>query len=230
MPVGSIVLAAAAVLIYLGVGHRVLDRMRLNDRVALGFLLAILLGGFIDLPLFVRPVEVRLNVGGGIMPIVLAVYLVGTADTAEEKRRAVAAAVLVGAAAFALGKLLPAAPEQRPIMEPFYAYALVAGVVGYLSGRSRRASFVAGTMGVVLAEAGHLVELAVRGVSGRAWIGGAGAFDSVVVAGFLAVLLAEVVGEAREKVASGRAGRGGPPGGGEAGAGGEPGAGGGGRP
>jgi len=94
------------------------------------------------------------------------------------------------------------------LIEPTYFFALIAGVVGYLSGRSRRSAFIGGTMGVVVADMAHYVELNVRGIRGTTALGGAGVFDAVVIAGLLAVFLAEIVGETREYMARGPLGGG----------------------
>ena len=44
MPFGITLLVVASILALFGVGHQVLDRMRLNDKTALLFMAAILLG------------------------------------------------------------------------------------------------------------------------------------------------------------------------------------------
>lgn len=201
MPTGVIVLLVVAILVYFGLLHRVLDRMRLDDRTALFIVFLMVLGSFFNLTLLRRP-PLTVNIGGAIIPIGIAVYLVSTADTSREKIRGTLAAVISGAVIYLSMKLLNP-EEQTMIIDPSYFFALIAGVVGYLSGRSRRSAFIAGTMGVVLADVAHYVEISVRGIPGRTWIGGAGAFDAVVIAGVLAVGLAEVVGETREYMARG---------------------------
>lgn len=201
MPTGVIVLLVVAILVYFGVLHRVLDRMRLDDRTALFILFLMVLGSFFNLTILRSP-ELIVNIGGAIVPIGIAVYLVATADTGREKVRGTVAAFISGAAIVLAMKLLNP-EEQTMIIDPSYFFALIAGVVGYLSGRSRRSAFIAGTMGVVLADIAHYVEISIRGIPGRTWIGGAGAFDAVVIAGILAVGLAEVVGETREYMARG---------------------------
>lgn len=201
MPVGVVILLVVAVLVYFGLLHRVLDRMRLDDRTALFVVFLMILGSFFNLTILRRP-QLVINVGGALVPLGIAVYLVSTADTTREKVRGTAAAFISGAAVYLAMKLLNP-EEQTMVIDPSYFFALIGGVVGYLSGRSRRSSFIAGTMGVVLADVAHYVEISVRRIPGRTWIGGAGAFDAVVIAGILAVGLAEVVGETREYVARG---------------------------
>jgi uncharacterized membrane protein len=62
--VGLILLLVVSVLIFLGLAHRVLDRMRLNDRQALVAVLSILIGGFIDIPVFRGLWTVSVNLVG----------------------------------------------------------------------------------------------------------------------------------------------------------------------
>jgi len=204
IPLGMIALLAAAILIYFGLAHRVLDRMRLSDRTALGFIIALIVGGFLNVTLVRTPAELVVNLGGGVVPIVLAVYLLSTADEAAERTRGIIAAIVATAAIYGAAKLLPAEPG-RMFIDTLYVTGIVGGVVGYLAGRSRRAAFVAGTLGVVLADIVQYVELLTRRIPGRTWVGGAGAFDAVVIAGIIAVVLAEVFGEARERLQGGTA-------------------------
>lgn len=201
MPFGVIALLAVAVLVYFGVLHRVLDRMRLDDRTALLIIFLMIVGSFFNLTILRQPPLV-LNIGGALIPIGIAVYLITTADTRREQLRGSAAALLAGAAIYLSIKFLNP-EEQTMVIDPAYFFAIVAGVIGYLAGRSRRSAFVAGTMGVVLADIAHYVEISARNVPARTWIGGAGAFDAVVIAGLLAVALAEIVGETREFMARG---------------------------
>jgi len=201
MPVGVIVLLIVAILVYFGLLHRVLDRMRLDDRTALFVIFLIVLGSFFNLTILRQP-PLIVNLGGAVVPIGIAIYLILTADTRREKVRGTLAAFISGAAIYLAMKLLNP-EEQTMIIEPSYFFAAIAAVVGYLSGRSRRSSFIAGSMGIVLADVAHYVEISVRGIRGRTWIGGAGAFDAVVIAGVLAVALAEIVGETREYMARG---------------------------
>ncbi len=209
MPFGVSVLLILAVLVYFGVLHRVLDRMRLDDRTALLILFLMIVGSFFNLTILRRPV-LAVNVGGAIIPLGVVIYLIVTADTARERVRGTMAAVISGAVIYGAMKLLNP-EEQTMIIEPTYFFAVVAAVVGYLSGRSRRSSFIGGTAGIILADVGHYVEITVRGIRGQTWIGGAGIFDAVVIAGVLAVVLAELVGETREFMARGslESGRGG---------------------
>jgi hypothetical protein len=201
MTIGMIVLLAAAILIYLGAAQRVLDRLRLTDRAALLFVGALLVGGFLpDIPL---SDNVSINIGGGIVPIGLAVYLIVRAGTAKEKIRAIVATLVTAAVVYAAMKIMPLEPTYNFFLDPIYLFAIIAGVVGYLAGRSRRSAFIAGSMGLLLTDIFSRIEIMIRGGSGRMVIGGAGVFDSIVIGGILALLLAEIIGETRERVQGG---------------------------
>ncbi len=197
-PFGLIALVTISILIYFGVAHRVLDRLRLSDKAALAVIAAIIIGSFIDIPLSTR---VSINVGG-MIAVGLAIYVLLGAGTSGEKIRAVIAAVITGLVLFLAARFLGAEPEQI-FIDPIYIYPLVAGIVGYLAGRSRRGAFFAAVIGVLSLDIGQYFYLVRTGVRGFVNLGGAGAFDSLILAGILAVLLAEVVGESLERVQGG---------------------------
>lgn len=203
LPVGSILLIIVAVLIYFGLAHRVLDRMRMTDRAALGFIIAMVVGSWWNITLTRAPVELMVNVGGGLLPLILAIYLIVTADSAAERSRGVLGSLVAAAAVYGAAKIIPPEPTAGMLLDPIYTFSIIAGLVAYLIGRSRRAAFIAGISALVLNDIAHYVELVTRGIPGRTWIGGAGAFDSTVIAGLLAVGLAELIGETRERLQGG---------------------------
>ncbi len=155
MPIGLTLLVVASILVLFGVGHQVLDRMRLNDKTALLFMTGIFVGGLLpDINLGNR---FSINVGGAILPLILAVFLFVKAGTTKERIRAVLASLVAGVAIYLAGRLLPHDPETM-WFDPNYAYGIIAGITAYLFGRSRRASFIAGIMGVLLADLAQGIE------------------------------------------------------------------------
>lgn len=202
MPVGMIVLLVVGVLVYFGIAQRILDRMRLTDKQALLFIAAIVVGSFIDIPLMSSPVEVSINVGGALLPVLLSLWLIAKADETAERVRAIVAAVLVAAAVWLGSRYLPYEPENM-FLDPKLLYGLSAGLIAYLAGRSRRSAFIGGVLGIVLSDIVHMITLINAGIPGRTDIGGAGAFDVVIIAGIVAVMIAELVGETREKLQGG---------------------------
>ena len=201
MTLGLILLVIAGVLVLFGVGQRVLDKLRLTDRQALLFIALIIAGGFVpDIP--VTP-QFSFNIGGALIPLGLCVYLWIKADTAAERIRSIAAALVTGAAVYALGRFMPDEPETI-VIDPGYMHGLAAGVIGYLFGRSRRGAFIAGVVGVMLASVASAVQVWSMGISQRLVLGGAGAFDVIVMSGLIAVLLCELIGEISERIKRGR--------------------------
>lgn len=197
MPIGLILLFALAALIFFGLAQRVLDRMRLTDTQAILILGLMVAGSFINVPLFGAS---QVNVGGALVPLGLVIYLLSRAGTTRERWRAIIAAIVTGVAVTLVTSLFGAAPHggSRMIIDPLWLSGITAGIIGYLSGRSRRASFVAGIGGLLLADTYNLF----RSPS-PTLVGGAGIFDQIVLAGVIAVGLAELVGETRERMQGG---------------------------
>lgn len=204
MPIGYILLIVVALLIVFGVAQRVLDRLRLTDRQALLFVAAIFIGGLIP---DIRLGRVTVNIGGALVPLALCVYLFVKADTAKERWRSILAAVLSAAAVYGVGRLWPSEPSTMPF-EVNYLYGLVAGFIAYVFGRSRRGAFIGGVVGVLLADAFQGIMNSYNGLTATPInFGGGGALDVVVLSGLIAVLLAEIIGEIRERMQGGSAKR-----------------------
>ena len=201
MTTGLILLIAAAALVLFGAGQRVLDRLRLTDRQALLIIALMIGGGFIpDIPVTRR---FSINIGGALIPLVLCVYLWIKADTTLERIRSLAAAAGTAVAVYLLGRFMPHEPDSI-IIDPGYMHGIAAGIIGYLFGRSRRGSFIASVLGVTLANAASAVTVWMQGIDQRLVLGGAGAFDVIVISGLLAVLLSELIGETFERIKRGR--------------------------
>ena len=201
MTFGLILLVIAGILVLFGVGQRVLDRLHLTDRQALLFIGLIIAGGFVPdvriTPLF------SFNIGGALIPLALCIYLWIKADTTSERVRSVIAALLTGAAVYLLGRLMPDEPETI-VIDPGYMHGLAAGVIGYTFGKSRRGAFIAGIVGVMLSSVFTAVQVWNRGINQRLVLGGAGAFDVIVISGLIAVLLSELIGEIAERIKRGQ--------------------------
>lgn len=202
LPAGSIILLIVAILVFFGVLHRVLDRMRLSDRTALVILIAMAAGTFLEFDVARGPIPVRVNVGGFLIPLAVSIWLIATAQDNAEKVRGVLSALFTGGVVWLLGKIMN--PEEQFMrISPMLIFGIVAGVISALSGRSRRAAFVGGVGGIILADVFHWIDLVVTRVPGSVMFGGGGTFDATVIAGILAVGLVELVGEAREHLVKG---------------------------
>ena len=200
MSVGMIVLTAMAVLIFFGVLQRVLDRMYLTDRQALAVVAAMFIGTLIP-NIDLGPVA--FNIGGALIPLAICAFLFIKADTDLERWRTVLGSLLTAAAVFALSLVLPSEAEQL-VVDPMWLYALCAGILAWILGRSRRGAFICGVLGVLLADTATAIVNWSRGISQQLVLGGAGVADAVVVSGVLAVLLCELIGEIAERLTRGR--------------------------
>lgn len=201
MTIGMILLIVTGLLLVFGVGQRVLDRLRLTDRQALAFIALIIAGGF--LPDIALTPRFSFNIGGALIPLGLCVWLWIKAGTAVERARCLAASAITGIVVALLGRYMPADPQALPI-EPGYAYGIAAGLIAWLLGRSRRGAFIAGTLGVMLANVGSWFYANRMGADQSLSLGGAGSYDVIVIAGLLAVLMSELTGELVERIRRGR--------------------------
>ncbi len=197
MSAGLILLAGVSALVLFGAAQRVLDRMHLTDRAALLIAALIFLGGLMP---DIRVGQVSVNLGGAVVPLGVCVWLLVKTDTRQEVGRSLLGSALTALAVYALGRVLPAEPEQIAV-DPNYLYGLAGGIIAYLLGRSRRAAFICGVLGVSLADTAVAVINWRSGVEATLRLGAAGAMDTVVISGLLAVLLSELVGELLERAA-----------------------------
>ena len=200
MPLGMITLLVILALVYFGTAQRILDRMRLTDKQAIILLLAIGIGSFVDIPIMSSPSELTINIGGALIPIVLCIWLIIKADTIRERLRAIISGLIVGTLVFVASRYMPNEPETM-FIDPKILYGVTAGLIAYAAGRSRRSAFIGGVLGIVLSDLLHLGMLLTSGIVGTTAIGGAGAFDVIMIAGLVAVMTAECIGEVRERIA-----------------------------
>jgi uncharacterized membrane protein len=209
-PLGSTLLIVVSLLIFFGLAQRALDRMRLTDRQALLVIAAIILGGFVNIPLSFLPFSTSINVGGAIVPIFLAVYLLSKAGTKKEWARALLGAVITSGVVYLIGSVINTGSTMEPagrfaLVDAIYLYPLIGGLVAYIFGRSRRAAFISATLGILLVDIYHYFWLIKNKAPAHyaVMIGGGGAFDAIILAGIVAILLAEIIGETIERLAGG---------------------------
>lgn len=194
MPIGTIALLVLLGLMFFGLFQTTLDRLKLSDTQAITAIVLIILGSFINIPIS-RNLSINL---GGIIPVVLAIYVLSRADRSIELARGLLATLLTTGGIYLLSRFLTRTPE--PGTDSLYLNGLLAGTIAYAVGRSRRTAFSAGILSVFILDIIHLVSRSLRGQPVSGTIAGAGAFDSLVIAGIVGLLLAEIVGETMERV------------------------------
>lgn len=202
MSIGVILLIIIGVVIYFETAQRVLDRLYLTDSMALFVIALMIVGSFIEITVSRTPL-ITLNLGGAVIPVLLALYVLIRAGSAREWIRTIIATVLTGGAIYAISIVFRDFGHGRDIIDPMYLFAISGGVIAYILGRSRRGSFIAGTLGFLSYNLINAWQVLSGRVISQVRIGGAGAFDSIVISGFFALLLAELVGESRERLQGG---------------------------
>lgn len=203
MPAGMTILVVAAALIYFGVAQRMLDKMRLTDTQALLAIALMVAGSFITIPILSGRTSIGINLGGTLVPLGIVIYLLVTADSSYERVRALIASVVTAAIIFGIAQYTDFDPSSGSFIDPLWLFSIVAGIVSYLAGRSRRAAFIAGVLGILLTDIVHAFRAWLVNLNTSTVLGGAGVFDSMILAGIIAVVLAEVVGETRERLSGG---------------------------
>ena len=146
-----------------------------------------------------------MNLGGMGIPLAICVYLILKAPTKKEKWRGPLTAVAVAALVWSLDRLLPINPGSLGYeLDPLYLPAAAAGLIAYLLGRSRRAAFIGGVGSILFMDLSSWAENIGRGFRDiPVVLGGGGIFDAALIAGAIGALLAEVVGEVRERLHGG---------------------------
>lgn len=202
MSAGTMLLLIAAILVFCGLLQRVLDRMHLTDRQALLIIGAMLIGTWLP---NLRWGSFGISIGGAIIPLGVCVYLFVRADTSLERWRTALGTVLTGGAVYALSALLPGEAEAM-LFDPMWLYGVCGGVIAWVIGRSRRAAFVCGVAGVLLADLVNAIVILMQGYRTQLILGGGGIADASVISGVIAVMMCELVGETIERFVRARMG------------------------
>jgi uncharacterized membrane protein len=203
-------LAAVVLLVELRILGYVYERMGVDQRSILALLVLSLLGSYVNIPVARLPAErivsdvvvsvwgvphvvpavrdwpgtiVAVNLGGAVIPTLLAIFLM---VRNRVYLRSLVAVAVVAAAVHAVARPVPGVGITTPTLVP----PLVAAGVALLSREhTPPIAFIAGTLGTLIgADLMNLGRVAGLGAP-VASIGGAGTFDGIFLSGILAVLL-----------------------------------------
>ncbi len=195
MSVSLSIVSVLILLVMFGVGQRILDSLRLSDKEALVILVLICVG------LLIPPIWIGeyfcFSIGGFLLPFALSVYLLISCGWSRDLVRAVVGTIVVAGLIYGLEWIMPADPEDV-IIDNMFVYGVVAGVVAYVLGRSRRNAFVSCLFGLTLAQVVQwIVNFALKTPS-ILGLGVGGAFGAYVVSIVIAVAVSEFLGRCFE--------------------------------
>ena len=194
MSVSLWIVLVIIVLIMFGVGQRILDDLRLSDKSALIILVAIAIG------LVIPPIWIGENfcfsIGGFLIPLALSIYLLISCGK-RDLIRAIIGTVLVAGIIYGLEWILPADPEEV-VIDNMYIYGIVAGVVAYLLGRSRRNAFVSCLFGITLVQLFQWIINLCMDRQTVLGLGVGGVFSTYIVAIIISVAVSEFIGRCVE--------------------------------
>ena len=195
MSVSLAIISVIILLIMFGAGQRILDGLRLSDKEALVILILICVG------LVIPPIWIGeyfcFSIGGFLIPFALSIYLLISCGLSRDLLRAVVGTALVAGLIYLLEWVLPADPENV-IVDNMFVYGIVAGVVAYILGRSRRNAFVSCLFGISLAQIIQWLVNFGLDTPTILGLGIGGAFGTYVVAIVVSVAVAEFLGRCFE--------------------------------
>lgn len=187
------ILLGIVILLMFGAGQRILDQLRLNDKQAIIVLLAIAIG------IAIPPINIgqyfSVSIGGFIIPYCLCIYLLISCGWSRDLLRAAIGTILVAGIIYGLEWILPSKSENQ-VIEMTYVYGIVAGIVAYALGRSRRNAFVSCIFGISTAQ---LLQWGINFAMGTPTViglGVGGAFGTYVISTLISVGLCEFLGRA----------------------------------
>ena len=201
LPFSITLLGITSALILLGLGQRVLDRMRMTTQTAVFLLVLMIFSHF--LPVITLSSHASIDLGA-LIPLGVVVYLLVTTSS-NEAWRAITVSVLTTAIVLLTDKLLPVEPGTWYIIDPVAIGGISAGIFSYMISRSRRSAFIGGILGVFLADLWAMIQLYLEGIPQDIVIGSGGVFSSMTISPIIAVLIAEGIGEIRERIHKGPA-------------------------
>lgn len=192
MTVTLAILTAVIILLMFGAGQRILDSLRLNDKQAIIVLIAIAIGIAVP-PIYIGD-YFAFSIGGYLIPFALCIYMLISCGWSRDLLRAIIGTLIVAGVIYALDWILPSKTAEAVIVDNTYVYGMVAGIVAYVLGRSRRNAFICAVFGISLAQIIQWVINWKLGAPTVLGLGVGGAFGTYVIAILIAVGLAEFLG------------------------------------
>ena len=194
MTVTLAILTAVIILLMFGAGQRILDNLRLNDKQAIIVLMLIAIGIAIP-PIYIGD-YFAFSIGGYLIPFALCIYMLISCGWSRDLLRAFIGTILVAGIIYGLDWLLPSSSADAIIVDNTFVYGIVAGIVAYALGRSRRNAFICAVFGISLAQIIQWIVNWALDTPTVLGLGIGGAFGTYVIAILIAVGLSEFLGRA----------------------------------
>lgn len=202
LPFSIIFLSIVMLLVYLGFVERVLDRMRLTDRIALLLIAFLIVSHF--LPHVSLTPYLGLNLGA-LVPLAVIIYLLVTTSNLE-RIRAIILSVVVAFIVGVTDLLLPIHPGSSSLdIDPLFVPGFIAGILSYIFTRSRRSAFISAIGSIFFVDIWAVISITLKTYHEQIILGGGGIFDALLINGVIAVVIAEVIGEITERIHRGPA-------------------------
>lgn len=199
MSVSLIIISIIILLVMFGVGQRILDSLRLNDKEALIILILICIG------IIIPPIWIGnyfcFSIGGFLIPLALSIYLLISCGWSRDLVRVIVGTLIVAGLIYLLEWILPADPESV-VIDNTYVYGVVAGIVAYVLGRSRRNAFVSCLFGIMLAQLIQWIVNWAKNTPTILGLGVGGAFGTYIVAIIISVAISEFLGRCFESASA----------------------------
>lgn len=196
MSFGLVVLTVILITLMCGAGQRILDKMRLNDKWALILVLAMVVG------ILIPPIKITSNfsfsIGGFLIPFGICIYMLIANGLNFDLFRAIMGIIITAGLILLAQWLLPSKTPEDIVVDITIIYGIIAGLVAYILGRSRRNAFICSVFGLTLASVIQFFISMARGQIVPLSLGSGGAFDSMVLSIVIAVGLCELVGTTAE--------------------------------
>ncbi len=198
MPFSLIVISILIIALICGAGQKILDKMRMSDRWALILLLAIAIG------ILLPPIRIgalfTFSIGGFLIPLGICVYMLIKTGWSMDLLRATIGSIATAGFILLIQYLLPSDTPEDVVIDNTWLYGIIAGLVSYILGRSRRNAFVCSVLGIFLASTITFVINLANGVPSTLKLGLGGAFDTIVLSILISVGLCEAIGTTAEMV------------------------------
>ncbi|NLM26394.1 MAG: DUF1614 domain-containing protein [Firmicutes bacterium] len=202
LPIGIVFLSITTILVFLGFFRATLDRMRLTDRSTIIILVLLIIAHL--MPNFGINQYLAINLGA-IIPLAVLIYLLITTSP-NERIRAIAILLATTGFIWVTDNLFLNSTDRFLFnIDPLYLPGIIGGLLAYLTTRSRRSAFIAGTGSIFLLDIIAFLTNLNHHVPSQIIIGGGGIFDAIIINGILAVIIAEIIGEIRERIQRGPA-------------------------